>query len=460
MYYQLTYVPGNDRMLTGHRVLCGNKTLSIGQSASCDVSIPESPDHEPIVSATIVPAADGSCWHIVRRNDVQGIEVNGENLGVARTLAHGDEITVTDGQQRTRLRFTVHHDGRYDPATGIIHAKRRPSYTHLLAIAATVLAIAATVIGAIASRTSHDLRHIDLEPYNSSIYHITTDSVFLLMDTVIDGQPQEVVIKAVPLNEVAEGTCFLTDEGLFVTARHCIEPWLNDEQWDGVSLGKDVPPEVALAARAETANRLSGATRYRMSSHCIISNGIERYEYMSTDFSMNKSRDQVVCLGTNDAPIYWRTIFPIANRRNMELGDVAYIASNGLTGDIKLATREELVRFDRQADKDIAVIGFPLNDNDASALISRSYGNSQHLELNPTDSTFIGCIQMMASINPGNSGGPVMALIDGQVRVIGIVSKADGRATQGTFWAVPVTEVTDLVASGGHVADEELVFRR
>ncbi|MBQ9556501.1 MAG: serine protease [Muribaculaceae bacterium] len=460
MYYRLTYIATSDRPRLGDSVLCGNRPLNIGQNASCDVPIPQSSEHEPVMSATIVPAASGEAWHLVRRNDAQGILVNGEEVTIACPLSHGDKITVIDGQQQTKLRFSVYHDGNYDPSVGIIHTRRQGSKTaYVLAIAAAVMAAIAVIVGIIATRNNHDLRHIDLEPYNSSIYHITTDSVYLKVDTIINGEAQCVIIDAIALKDVAEGTCFLTDDGLFVTARHCIEPWLNDEQWDGVSFNKSMSPEVALAARAETANRLSGTTRYHLCSHCIISNGIERYEYFSTDFSMNKTRDQVVCLGTNDAPIYWRSIFPIANRRNMELGDAAYVQSDGLTGDIKLATLDELAQFDHQTDKDIAVIGFPLNDNDVTNVISKSYGNSQHLELDENGKP-IGCIQMIASINPGNSGGPVMALIGGEVKAIGIVSKADGRATQGTFWAVPVTEVTNLMSNGGHAPDEDIIFRR
>ena len=441
-------------------MLCGDVPLHIGQSASCEVMVPEVPEHEPVTSAVIVPGSNAEGWAIVRRNDVQEISVNGEQLAIARPLADGDEITVNDGKECVKLRFTVHRDGNYDPAMGVIHNQRSAGSTHLMAIAAVVLALGAAIMGIVAFQGGHNLRHENLGHYNPSIYHITTDSVYLKVDTVIGGEVCQVIVDAIALENVAEGTCFLTEDGIFVTARHCIEPWLNDEQWDGVSRNESMSPEVSLATRAETANRLSGTNRYHLCSRCVISNGVERYEYLSTDFAMNKSRDQVVCLGTPDNPIYWRTIFSLANRRDMELGDVAYVASNGLTGEIRMASREELSQFDRQTDNDIVVMGFPLNDNDVTNVIFKSYGNSQHLELDPRSGKPIGCIQMLASINPGNSGGPVLALIGGQVRAIGIVSKADGRATQGTFWAVPITEVSDLVAQGGHAQDEELIFRR
>ena len=62
-------------------------------------------------------------------------------------------------------------------------------------------------------------------------------------------------------------------------------------------------------------------------------------------------------------------------------------------------------------------------------------------------------------INPGNSGGPVLAKIKDRIFVIGIVSKADGQATQGTFWVVPSTEIVSLKQRGGKIIDT-LIFRR
>ena len=37
--------------------------------------------------------------------------------------------------------------------------------------------------------------------------------------------------------------------------------------------------------------------------------------------------------------------------------------------------------------------------------------------------------------------------------MIGIVSKADGQATQGTFWVVPSTEIVSLKQRGGKIID-------
>ena len=67
---------------------------------------------------------------------------------------------------------------------------------------------------------------------------------------------------------------------------------------------------------------------------------------------------------------------------------------------------------------------------------------------------------MSAPINRGNSGGPIIAMIENDVKVIGIVSKADGRANQGMFWAVPVTEVLNMHRRGDKVDEDSEMYRR
>ena len=210
---------------------------------------------------------------------------------------------------------------------------------------------------------------------------------------------------------------------------------------------------------AETRYLLSGEERYSVKAHCMISKGLEQYEYYSTDFHFNKSRDQVVCLGTDQHPIYWRTIMPLASRRDMELGDFAYVESKGLKGNLQLADMKDMKVFRRQPDKDIVAIGFPLNDNQDESICVKVFGNSQNVEFTKDDSEIAGCIQMSAPINPGNSGGPVLAKIKDRILVVGIVSKADGQATQGTFWVVPSTEIVSLKQRGGKIINT-LTFRR
>ena len=179
---------------------------------------------------------------------------------------------------------------------------------------------------------------------------------------------------------------------------------------------------------------------------------------------MNKSRDMVMRLGTTTEAIYWRTIFPIAHRRDMELGDFAYIKAERTTREsneslLSLAEWDEIRDFTKSKNHDIAVIGYPLNDNDADDA-SFIYGNHTGFALSDSIKSPVGCLQMSAPINRGNSGGPIIAMIGANIKVIGIVSKADGRANQGMFWAVPVTEIIEMHRHGDEVEQDSVTYRR
>ncbi len=465
MYYKLTF---RSSTVSDHRataVLCGFDPLTIGEQASCNVCLPESPEHEPQTYATILPFEDEKGWYIVRSTDCRGIRVNGKELAVAQPLYDGDELTFTDASRQSVLRFNIYNDGQYDRARGISFEHRDHSSRYMIAaIALLAVAVAAGFYFLAGSnKPAHTLVGIDKD-LDACIYHISTDSVILLHDTIVDGQLQQTVVEAIMMEQCTYGTGFLTDDGLIVTARHCVEPWIRDEAYtDGSNLGT-LAPEVRLAAMAETANIESGSNDYTVRARCIISRGIERYIAYSTDFCMNKSRDQMLRLGSDDNAFYLRNIFPIAQRRDMELGDFAYLVCDSTIGNIgrgniTMATLNDLHRYADQRDKQIAVLGFPLTDNDVSSMDFIT-GNGQAPEFSADSTSLIGCLRMSASINPGNSGGPVFAYIGDSLRAVGIVSKADGHATQGIFWAVPTSEVYYLRSRGNVIQEDTLIFRR
>lgn len=460
MYFKLTYRQSSDKRQVGDFFLCGAQKLDIGQTKCCELRLPESSEFEPVVFATILCKQDGKGYSIIKRTDFQELQINGKRLNICQSLKDGDLISFVIDGQTISLLFSMYNDGEYSASMGVVYKKNKSNRKIQYGIA--TIAFLALLISALSMyfrRDYHILRHENLDVYDASIYHIHVDSVYLVHDSIINGKLEEQVLEAVALDRQVAGTCFLTCDSLFVTARHCVEPWINDEDWNGISYDDKMSPAVRLATMAETRNMLSGEERYRVKAHCMISKGLEQYEYYSTDFHFNKSRDQVVCLGTDQHPIYWRTIMPLASRRDLELGDFAYVESKGLKGNLQLADMKDMKAFRRQPDKDIVAIGFPLNDNQEENICSKVFGNSQNVEFTKDGSEIVGCIQMSAPINPGNSGGPVLAKIKDRILVVGIVSKADGQATQGTFWVVPSTEILSLKHRGGNMMDT-LIFRR
>lgn len=461
MYFKLTYQTTPDKAMTGASIGGGHGVFTIGQTPSCRLRLPEADDAAPVVMAAILPLPNDRGWYVTRKTDYYDISVNDTPLHIARELKQGDRITFCIGGQTTTLLFDV-CEGDYDDSTGIVYKSQKgSSRTTMVAFALGIVALMAVIWALFIGQQKHlDLAHADLSQYEQSIYHITTDSVELLCDTVIDGQRQIISLEHLALENNEAGTCFLTDSGLFVTARHCIEPWITDEQWDGLDWSASMSAAVRLANIAETHNREGYGATYSVRAHSIVSRGLEHYHFHSNDFCMNKSRDQVVRLGTDRNPIYYRTIIPLATRRDMELGDFAYVpAPDGIKGNISLCTKQDLLTFEQQAYKAIVAIGYPVNDNATVDVISQVLGTCQHIEFG-TDSLPIGCIQMSAPVNKGNSGGPILAYVGRELKAIGIVSKSDARAQQGLFWAVPTTEVVNLHNLGGVIPEDTVYYRR
>ena len=456
MYYRLTYIASSDKERLGDFVQNGNKPLNIGQGVSCNVQLPESDIYEPQIYATVLQDEDSNEWYVVKRTDCHHVFVNGVELAVAQILQSGDRLSFNDGSTLAELKFEIFNDGEYDASSGIVYKKYKNNKHYYIATVVLAFAALGMAIYGMLTPRQVDLRHSDLKQFCQSVYHITVDSVYLLCDgTVVD---------SIELAEAAEGTAFLTDDSLFVTARHCIEPWVNDDDWDGVSSTVKMSPELRLATKAETENRMAGYEKYMLRAHCIISKGLERYSRYSTDFCMNKSRDMVLRLGTPQEVIYWRTILPIATRRNMELGDFAYMKETQLAGDVQksqitMASWEEIVAFANSTDHDIAFVGYPLNDNGTDSA-TVDFGSLTLFEYNDSLKQPVGCLQLSANINPGNSGGPIFAMIKNRVKVIGIVSKADNHAKLGMHWAVPITEVSAMHSQDDKVEQENETYRR
>lgn len=451
MYYRLTYIASSNKERLGDLIQNGTKPLNIGQGASCNVQLPESEMYEPQVYATILQKEDGSCWYLVRRNDCHHVSINDVDVFAAQILQSGDKLSFSDGNIHTELLFEAFDDGEYDASSGVVYKKHRNSKWHYVAVlVAILLCIVGIAWWTVATSPKKSMRQIDMSVYSQDVYMLTVDALYLVCDYEAGGQQCRDTIETVSLEKYAVGSAFLTEDGMLVTARHCLEPWLNDVEWDGSDDISKMSPEVRLAVKAATGNELEEHKHYSVFSHCILSNECNRYELSSEDSYMDNSRDLVIRLGSDEHPLYWRSIIPVANRRDMELGDFAFFKIDSLRGrsKISLATVQEMKALGREGNsREIEVIGYPVDDNGTEE-VKIVPGSMMSLKHDADERHRMdGCMLLSAEINPGNSGGPVFAMIDGEVKVIGIVSKVDSHAERGVFWAVPVMEVQRLQGS-------------
>lgn len=209
------------------------------------------------------------------------------------------------------------------------------------------------------------------------------------------------------------GTGFLLDNGTFVTARHCVEPWLYNFSDLGISLN---------AMSVESQNVYAIIVAYDMQGNS--------YTFKSTDFAINRSHDEIIS-------------FPDDNGNRVRIRIAKYIGDIGKkimnSSDWASVKRDykgnALPKGKIHIDKDLSVnlpagtelhvLGFPAGlgvmDSKKSDKVVEPIYNSMKVARDGLNSA--GLIMVSQGFAHGNSGGPVFALKDGNLYAIGVVSK-------------------------------------
>lgn len=256
--------------------------------------------------------------------------------------------------------------------------------------------------------------------------------VFYLQTTkvVANINGEEHIIKNGDNNYGWSGTGFLLNDGRFVTARHCIEGWLYEDptgssQANIFARAAASYPGISIKANFIAISSLSG----------------KQFEFSSDDFTINRSLDNKVSLGTDDDgdPVYWNFTFPAMEGmpETMWSTDWAYTTKTG--GQRGTITADPELSRNLMPMQKLVVLGFPkgigvLDGKEKVDPISSELTTSRKgLAAN-------GCILHSSGTDHGNSGGPILAVKDGKLVVIGIVSRGDVRTEQHN-WAVPIANI-------------------
>lgn len=245
-----------------------------------------------------------------------------------------------------------------------------------------------------------------IESVRSSVYFIVT-TVY----AKIENETQAI--------STSSGTGFLLKDGRFVTARHCVEPWvfgsdLNfnvmNESYDNVTVWSEI--------KAYGEN--------------------DDFTMRSSDFTIDRSMDVLLNVGTDDYgnPMKMRLAFYYKYEdpetgEVIEFGDVRMggtdwaVAKTGIRGAIE---HNASLSTSLTQGTEVHVLGFPagLGAGDGQNRIEPIY-NKMNVARNGLNSQ--GCIMVSQGVAHGNSGGPVFAVKDGKIYAVAIVSKLEA-ATQ------------------------------
>lgn len=445
-YYILRFEHSDALHKSGDQLYNAEESLYIGQTSDCQVRLLNETQYEDAPLAVIVPCREGEGWNIVRQSPFQEHEVriNGTAIDYVHHLSDGDRIAFAG--QRQELLFSIRTDDHYQQAGITMTNRSMPRWLTITAVVLPLVLFAALFAYIEISKEKKRLTDDMLAEARLSVFQLTTDSVQLV---AIDHESHDTLVLGSCVYSVA-GTAFLTTDSLLVTARHCIEPWLNIADSLKLDTAHVEPLPVKWALQAETHNTLEeDGTTWEVISYCSVirqdSTAQRIATVKSTDFTMEKERDAVIELGDYEHLYYWRSISAKPRRVDMMLDDFAYmkvteaVISNP-KGTIRLGKRQELKRLCDEQNKALTIMGFPESEQVGANDVEHSHDELKHRLLFDEEGFPITVLGHNGQIGHGFSGGPVLWRDGSDWYAIGIVSVTDKKNKNRTY-SVPVTEI-------------------
>jgi V8-like Glu-specific endopeptidase len=446
-YYTLRYEHADALHRAGDRLFNAADVLHIGQTDYCEARLVNETPFEDAVLAVIRPQEGAEGWVLVPVSPYKEheVRVGGTLVDCLHLLRDGDRISFAGSRQE--LLFNIHHDSDY-LAKGITPVKvtGMSRWTKVMMVALPLLL-------ALLGWAYLDRRNALKEGLTTAMREEAELSVFQLkVDTIklvyIERGDTTVLESCADIQSA--GTIFLTTDNRLITARHCLEPWLNREPALNSDTSKIEVPYVRWALRAETYNQtMDDGTEMQVITCCSVNEGGKRGGFLchvnSTQFHFDRSRDVLQVLGTFEEEYCWRSISPRYNNSRMMLGDIAYMeVPEGLLeshpqGTIRLASDQQLTRLLGKKERALTVLGFPAKTTQTN-IEMRQGSLSQPFEFD-AEGRAVSVIDYTGEVVEGFSGGPVLVRdwLHG-FYVVGVVSGFD--AINGSnHYAVPVSEI-------------------
>lgn len=403
----------------------GNSPLTIGQMEGCDVQIRNHSQYEDVVFAKILPNKNEDGWHIVKVSHNYPILINGNQLNRIHYLNDSDVIEIKGHQ----FKFNIREGEQTTPNITHIHKAGKAVW----GIIAAICVILAFVGYQLYDNQKERITDAMKSEIMASIFTTRVDSLQLIYcDSVVDTY----AYAASPV-----GTAFLTTDSLIMTARHCIQPWLNmvlPHEYANIPKMTEWPIQKALFA--ETENQLSGEDNWRIISYITLTDEDGKsLSISSDDFRMNYDSDDIVELGSYDKPKYWRSISHRYSRRDMMLGDIA-VAKSDKAGNIPVANKSELQKLLNHRGVKLTFIGHPESSVNGSLLDFKTDELRLPLEEMPESHGRIFLIAHEGGLTPGFSGGPVIVRDGIGFKAVGVVSVVDERNGNRSY-SVPTSEI-------------------
>ncbi|MBS1659575.1 MAG: trypsin-like peptidase domain-containing protein, partial [Bacteroidetes bacterium] len=236
-----------------------------------------------------------------------------------------------------------------------------------------------------------------------NVYYIRTDKIV----AEFNGQTFECPVGL-------SGTGFLLNDGSFVTARHCVEPWyfIKNESSEAMKAINVIASNGGKITHYFTAWSPSGG----------------KISFKSTDFVIDRSQDEEGKYKEKDGTEVLVTLATKSLDNGRDWAVVKTDGKSGLSFNVDLSSK-------LPASTKLYVLGYPFgmgvnSAQDIKPIYSECQVSRDGLDNGKIDISGRGFDQ-------GNSGGPVFAMVDNKYYVIGIVSAEYG--AQG--YIVPLASI-------------------
>lgn len=420
----------------GELVIVRSGELHIGQQEDCAVRFANNTDYEDEQYAVIRPTRNEGEWQIIPVSEYIDVYVNGAPVILLHHLNDGDRISF-DGEDQ-ELIFKICRFGTSDTAKGVVVVPA-PHFAKSFAVLAALTLVLLSLLGGYMFKVESAERRTNrmLDALRESVLQVSVDSV-LFVERTTDG---EKVLRTYSYLEeegsVINGTAFLTSDSRIVTARHCIEPWLNNLNVTDADMPEDLTCRPSRwAMEAETYNQTHESdTSYEVVAICNFSGGRNGSgesvrSYRSSEFFVDRTRDLIVEKGDFQNVFYWRSVEESGLSKEMMLGDVAWARTDSI-GLLILAgedTIDELLTG-RQL---FYFMGYP--DHKTMRGLTVTEGHMQ-MEFEKG-----GMIAHDGNLIHGYSGAPAIVLKGHKAYVVGVVTRIDANGGARSY-SVPVNEL-------------------
>lgn len=415
--------------------------IELGRSSKCQVRFDESFKTVSRRHAAIIK--DGDRWKLVQLSTTNKTFLNGQPITNEWYLQNGDEIQLSVNGPKlgfivpTGAKATVGSIGLSRRLSLFRQQALRPYKTAMWIMSIFILLLIGSVaylgvtgyfkeqewkkqnaeLIARAEKADKSERRLKQEidsiknlpkpvipsnpnPTPKELKQLSNDVYFLVLNIKVvmsDGSSQEFTR--------GTGTGFLLNDGRFVTARHCVEPWVfpEDELDQLINIKRNEGKYVTCSIYAYAPN---GGTLH----------------FETEDFVVNNRNDHTIYLGDN-------SVMKIAD---LDCNDFAY-AKTGSKGNLKIDGK---LSQNLQMRNSLHILGYPLGLGADKAGVSPYYSTAIVARDGLAEGGYIPTTS--SSFEHGNSGGPVFVKTKGGFKVVGIISAGAGRSTG---FIVPISQI-------------------